>query len=251
MVGALSQFTGLSVELLLAFGGAVLIAGVVRGFTGFGFSALTVAIMFFVIPVSLIVPVVYTLEVAASVQMLKSVWRQIDWKLFLWIAAGCLAGAPVGQRLLMALDAEQARTMASIIVLALVALTAAGLRVRLNNYAGYYLFVGLSGGIINGAVGMGGLMIGALLMMTTLRVANLRATLVIVLFYLGSYSLLAGAFNGLVTTQNLGLSLTMVPAMIIGIMLGACLFHPERDVLYRRVTLGLLIVLGLGGLFIR
>ena len=44
---------------------AVFFAAIVRGFAGFGFSSLTVASLFFVLPPAVVVPLVLMLEVAA------------------------------------------------------------------------------------------------------------------------------------------------------------------------------------------
>ena len=70
------ELTGLSHLVLLGFALAVFFAAVVRGFTGFGFSALTVSSLFFIVPVQEIVPVVYVLEVAASIQTVVASHKQ-------------------------------------------------------------------------------------------------------------------------------------------------------------------------------
>ena len=244
----MQELTSQPVNVLLLFAGAVFLAAVVRGFTGFGFSALVVTMMFFIMPVSQIVPVVYALEVVASLQMLKSVWRQVDIRIFLLLAAGAVIGTPLGQYILLALTATQSKQLASILVLILVVLVASGFRIKSGNKALFFFVVGLLGGCINGAIAMGGLVISALLMATSLSVASIRASLVVILFFLGVYSLASGSMNGLVTINSLWLAGLMILPMIIGIILGSRLFHPGRSKLYRRVTLVLLALLAVNGL---
>ena len=55
----------LSAAAWIFLAAAVFFAAIVRGFAGFGFSALTVASLVFVLPPAVVVPLVLMLEVAA------------------------------------------------------------------------------------------------------------------------------------------------------------------------------------------
>ncbi|MDH3691288.1 MAG: hypothetical protein OEU36_17735 [Gammaproteobacteria bacterium] len=56
----------------------VLVAAVIHGYTGFGFSALVVSGASLALPPAKVVPTVLLLEVAASIHMLPTVWKDID-----------------------------------------------------------------------------------------------------------------------------------------------------------------------------
>ena len=56
----------------------VFAAGIVRGFAGFGFSAITVAGMSLVVSPALVVPAIFMLEVLASLSQLRGIARDID-----------------------------------------------------------------------------------------------------------------------------------------------------------------------------
>ena len=58
----------------------VLLASIVRGFNGFGFSAICVSGLTFVLPTIEIVPIILILEVLISVFMIPYIWNKIDWK---------------------------------------------------------------------------------------------------------------------------------------------------------------------------
>ena len=82
-------------------GGFVFIAAVVRGFAGFGFSALSVVTLSFFMPPTIIVPIVLMMEIIASAWMLPGVWRYVDW---LWLrpsAIGIFIGSPIGVAMLL------------------------------------------------------------------------------------------------------------------------------------------------------
>ena len=53
-------------------------AGVVRGFAGFGFSALSVAGLSLMVSPARVVPAIFMLEILASLSLLRSAWRDID-----------------------------------------------------------------------------------------------------------------------------------------------------------------------------
>ena len=58
----------------------VFIASIVRGFNGFGFSAICVSGLSFILPAIEIIPIILILEVLISIFMIPYIWNKIDWK---------------------------------------------------------------------------------------------------------------------------------------------------------------------------
>ena len=81
----LEVWTGLSPGMLLYALSAILLAAVIRGYSGFGFSALTVTSLSLILPPAEVVPTAFLLEIAASMFMLPMVWRSIDWQILIWL----------------------------------------------------------------------------------------------------------------------------------------------------------------------
>jgi uncharacterized membrane protein YfcA len=79
--------------------GVVCAAGIVRGYSGFGFSALCVAGLSLFLPPATAVPPVFVLEVLASSSLLRSACRHVDWRWLGWLAAGNALCIPLGIRL--------------------------------------------------------------------------------------------------------------------------------------------------------
>ena len=65
-------------QLLLVSSIAIFLAAIVRGFSGFGFSLLSITAISIFMPAQEIVPSIFMLEVAASINMIPSIWREID-----------------------------------------------------------------------------------------------------------------------------------------------------------------------------
>jgi uncharacterized membrane protein YfcA len=70
----------MGIYTVVFLGCSILLAGIIRGYSGFGFSMTAVVSLSLVMPPPEAVPMILLLEVAASLWLLPRVWRQIDWK---------------------------------------------------------------------------------------------------------------------------------------------------------------------------
>ena len=79
---------------------SVFIAGIIRGYSGFGFAMVAVTSMSLVLPPIIAVPTVLILEVLASIRLVPLVWKDIDWYSLRWLLVGSLFATPFGVYLL-------------------------------------------------------------------------------------------------------------------------------------------------------
>ena len=117
MLLELQEWTGLSPVMLLYAFLAILVAAVIRGYSGFGFSALTVTSLSLILPPAEVVPTAFLLEIVASMFMLPMVWRSIDWQKLNWLFLGILAGTPAGLLFLAVVPQDHVRFSISGLVL--------------------------------------------------------------------------------------------------------------------------------------
>ena len=87
-------------------GGFVFIAAVVRGFAGFGFSALSVVTLSFFMPPTIIVPIVLMMEIIASAWMLPGVLAVCGLAVVAPQRYRIFIGSPIGVAMLAFLPAE-------------------------------------------------------------------------------------------------------------------------------------------------
>src|SRR5256885_8259213 len=83
-------------QLLLVSSIAIFLAAVVRGFSGFGFSLLAITAISIFMPAREIVPSIFLLEVAASLNLIPSIWREIDWRGIAFLLLGYVVALPFG-----------------------------------------------------------------------------------------------------------------------------------------------------------
>lgn len=226
----------------------VAVAGVVRGCIGFGFSALVVASASLFLQPSQVVPMIAVLEIAASIQMVISTWRDAAWRILLWLLLAALVATPLGVYALVVLPADNIRLLLSILILLLSVLLATGWQYKGTTGPKSYFTLGLVSGVCNGAAGVGGLPVATFLTAMNLSMVQLRATLV-VFFLLTDIILLSTASgHGLFDKSLLVTSVIMIAPMALGIFFGSKLFTvlPEKQL--RRGVIGLLMFLSVIGI---
>ena len=84
----------------------ILIASIIRGFNGFGFSATCISGFSLILPAIEIVPIILILEVIISIFMIPYIRNKIDWNFVMIIFIGIIVGSPIGLFFLKFLPAE-------------------------------------------------------------------------------------------------------------------------------------------------
>jgi uncharacterized protein len=107
---------------------ACIVAGFVRGYSGFGFSAMIVAASGLVTNPLNFVAVVVILETVMSVQAWERAGPDVDWKRTGWLLAGAAIGAPLGLWALTGISEDAARAAISIYVLAMCVILLVGFK---------------------------------------------------------------------------------------------------------------------------
>ena len=108
------------------FCSVILFASIVRGFSGFGFSASSVSLLSFILPAKEIVPIILLLEIIASFLMIPSIWKKINWKFVVYLLLGVALGTPYGVYLLSKLEQNITHFIISATVLVFAGLLLSG-----------------------------------------------------------------------------------------------------------------------------
>ncbi|HOL36195.1 MAG TPA: sulfite exporter TauE/SafE family protein [Rubrivivax sp.] len=225
-------------------------AGVVRGFAGFGFSAVTVAGLSLVVSPVEIVPVAFVLEVLASVHQVPGSWRDIHARWLGWLVLGNALAIPLGLALLGWLPETPLRLLIGTLLLLATAALRSGATAHLEATRSVRLATGLASGLANGVAAIGGIMVAVLLSATALEPAAMRATLIALFLFTDLYALawaaglswLADAPNVLLGAATAAWVLWMLPPMLVGIAIGQRGFAGISPASFRRRVLELLIV---------
>lgn len=223
-----------------------LVAGYVRGYSGFGFAAIIVTGAGLVADPMRLVPVVILTDLLLTGQQVRSIRGAVEWRRVAGLFVGCLIGVPLSVWALAAVGIDAARAAISVFVLAMCALMAAGWRLQPQG-DGANLGVGLVSGLANGAA-VGGLPVAAFFTAQGLPAAAFRATVIAYFCALDLWTLPVMAQAGLVTGQTLLAAAWLFPAMSLGVWAGGRRFiaAPPED--FRRFAILLMAALALAGL---
>ena len=243
MIGWLASATGLEPASLVTLALICIFAGLVRGFSGFALSAIVIASAASILPPIELIPMMWWLEMTASVLMLRGGWREADRRVVFGLVIGAAVGTPVGIALTTALPVAISKLVALALVVGLAVTQLAKIRMAfLATRPGLY-GSGLMAGVVTGLAGIGGMVVALYVLAQDAPSRQMRAALVLFLFL--------GAVTSMITYLALGVmdatatvrGLTFVPPVIAGVLLGQRLFIPRFEHIYRPFCLSLLIAL--------
>lgn len=227
---------------------AVLIAGIVRGFAGFGLSALVMASCAVFIPPVELIPVCWALEASASLMLARGGWRDADRNVSYGLAAGSLVGLPLGLLVLLAVSEDASKLIALCLILSLALMQLAKIRFAfLATRAGLY-GSGVAAGFAFGLASLGGMTVALYVLARDASATVMRASIILYLIFSAFISGGMLALFGLIDAQSLSRSAVLIGPAIIGTLIGQRFFIDRYAQYYRPFCLTLLIGLALAGI---
>lgn len=248
MITTLTQLTGLPQTDLMIVVAAVFMAGLIRGFAGFGLSAIVMASVAIIIPPIELIPMCYLLEGAASLAMFRGGIANANMSI-VWALVVCSAiGVPIGLFATTNIDIELSRKLALTLILSLTLAQFFRLRPRiLSTRKGLYLS-GVTAGIATGLASVGGMVIALYVLASEAPPRQMRASLVMYLCIGMVTSLVYLIGYDVMSMQAVWRGVLLSPVVLLGVFLGIWLFRPAYEHLYKVACLTLLTLLSAVGL---
>jgi uncharacterized membrane protein YfcA len=242
------NYLGLNLSSLIITVTAVFVAGIIRGYSGFGFAMVAVTSISLVVPPARVVPLVLILEVLASIRLVPQVWKDIDWYSLRWLLAGSLFATPFGAYLLANVPTEPMRISISLLVLVAAILLIRGWAWKRMPGRPLILTAGMACGVLNGAAAIGGPPVIILYLSTPAGITVSRASIIAYFLGIDSMSLVMASIHGLTTIQTLLLTAVCLVPLLLGIGVGSKMFIKADKESFRHQVLILLIILSIAGL---
>ncbi len=222
---------------LLAGAGAILVAALLRGFTGFGFALASVPLATLMLPPRAVVPAILLIQAAIGLHDCVVEFRRADWRVVGGLVAGSLFGTPLGVLALAALPQPTVRLVLGVVVmLAVIATwrprraTDAHLprhRTRLS------LLAGFASGVCNGVAAMAGPPAILYFMHFEPRHTVMRSSLMVFFPIASAIALPMVFFSGLLGWPSVALAVGGLPLMMVGGWIGAIGFRRFGGSAYR------------------
>jgi len=228
---------------------ATLVAGLIRGFAGFGSAMLMAPIFAMLFGSAGMVVTVTAIEVAVSLQLWPGIRRTADWRhVVLPLSVAAALAMPLGLWLLASLDKQAIIKIVSAIVVLFVVSSFLGWSYRGRRHILATLAVGAISGAMMGATSIGGPPV-LMYLLAGPEPPEVHRANIIGFFLMTSLTLIAVTLaSGVVGLDALGRGLVLFPLMLAGAWIGGRLFRFASPRLYRNVALILLLAVGLFGL---
>jgi uncharacterized membrane protein YfcA len=221
------------------------LAGLVRGFSGFGSALVYVPLMSALYGPRIAAPSMAVIDVLAAVTFVSTVWRQAAWREVLPLAVSALVAAQFGSLILKYADPILLRWLITILVLAVVAVLASGWRYQGRPILAVTLAVGALSGLLGGAVQMAGPPVIVYWLGSAGEAAIVRANFVTYFAALAAGLGITYSIKGLLTSEATALALLIGPLQIASQHVGARLFPLASDRTYRILAYGVILLAAL------
>jgi uncharacterized protein len=225
-----------------------ILAGTVRGFSGFGAALVYVPLMSAVYGPRVAAASFLVIDVFTGLIFMATLWRQAVWREILPLTASALLAAQFGSLILQYADPDALRWGICIIVLAVVAVLMTGWRYQGQPVLGVTVIVGLLSGLMGGAVQIYGPPVILYWLGGAGDVITVRANFICYFATFASGLMVTYSVKGLLTAEATALALVIGPLQILAQYIGARLFHLAAERTYRRIAFGIIAVAGLIGM---
>jgi uncharacterized protein len=222
----------------------VVLAAVLRAFTGFGFGLAAVPVFALLMAPTQAVVLSSALTLAVSLLTLSTYWGRYPFKPLLPMLAMALLGTLGGAFLLTDISPRQFRLWIGLGVIASCIVLSVYRPGRHQPGLGLGAITGLVSGLLNGAFAIPGPPVIIYTMATESGAVRSRALLMTFFLFSAMLALATYAVAGFVTPASPALFALAFPAMWVGDKLGHYLFGRYGTAMYRRMAL--VVLLGMG-----
>jgi hypothetical protein len=223
------------IELAVGIG-AALIAGLVRGFSGFGSAMILTPALSALYGPAIAVPIALALELLVTVPLLPGSIRLVEWRRIGVLCLAAIAGVPLGAWLLVALPPAIMRIAISAVILGFVVILAFGFRYRGRPSIPATLVTGAASGTLNGASGMAGPPVVFYYLSGGAAAPEVRASFIVYFALIDAVSVAWFAFNGAINGMTLLRAAWLTPVFLAAAWAGARFFRHASEAFYRRVA---------------
>jgi uncharacterized membrane protein YfcA len=214
-----------------------LIAGLVRGFSGFGAGMIFVPVAAALVGPAQAVALLWLADGLSQLFLLKGAASRANYRDLAPLFAGYVIGLPVGIWLLLIADPIQLRWVIGAMILSGLAAMLAGVRASRETGVPGSLALGATSGITGGATGLSGLPIILFWLAGRASGADIRAGLTMFFFATSIVTGIGFVYAGIVTQAALMTAMLVVPLYGFGIALGSIIFKLAPERAFRPVAL--------------
>ncbi len=231
---------GLSFNVIAVLLPLALVAGMARGFSGFGGALIFVPLAARFIGPQLASPVLLITDAIVAAPVIFKMWPQARKSEVALMALGGFVGVPIGTYILKTGDTFFLRWLIAGVTAVMLALLVSGWRYHGRPHGTLTACVGGISGLFSGIAQIGGPPVVAYWLGGNTEAAVMRAS-TFLYFAIGSATTMVSyGYSGLLTASVLKISLLVLPCFALGLWCGNCMFGLASETFFRRTCLVLI-----------
>jgi uncharacterized protein len=215
---------------------AAVVAGISRGFSGFGGALIFIPLASAVVGPRLSAPLLLVIDTIGTIGLIPRAWRMSHKRDVGLMAIGGFVGVPVGAFMLTRTDPTTIRWIIVVLVIGLLALLMSGWRYRGRPVALLTVGVGGLAGFFSGVAQVGGPPVVAYWLGQTVPAETVRANILLYFAISTVFAVASYLLGGLLTTAIVGLAIVTGPLYGLGIAIGSRMFGLASDATFRGVS---------------
>ncbi|MET0708607.1 MAG: sulfite exporter TauE/SafE family protein [Tardiphaga sp.] len=218
------------------------VAGLARGFSGFGSALIFMPIASAVTSAQVASPLLLAIDFLTTLTLIPNAYRRADRRDVGIISLGALIGVPLGTMMLAWGNPLAIRWIIVTLIGAMLALLACGWRYPGKPNAAATIGVGGVAGFFGGLAQLGGPPVVMYWLRDTAVAAVTRANIILYFFVADVLIIVSYFVGGLWTPAILGLAVITGPLFGLGLWIGSKLFGKASDDTFRRICYTLIVV---------
>lgn len=211
----------------------VFLAGVLRGFSGYGFALAAVPLLSLISPPAEVVPFALLLQLFVGVSGLGEAVQICDWRSVRLLTIGAVVATPLGIWALTAFPENLVRLLIAVVVGLGVVVLASGLKLPAHNSRTSVLSFGAVAGLFNGLAGIPGPPVIAFYLASPLGSACSRASMIVLFLFTSAAAMVPLFLVGALSWGSLALSVAGIPIVFVGSWAGTLLHRKSSEAVYR------------------
>lgn len=233
---------GYSATALIALVVSAFIAGLARGFSGFGAALIFMPLASAIVGPKLASPILLVVDIVAAAPLIPHAWRIGNRREVGTMAVGLVIGIPTGAWILTRADPVLVRWMLVALIVPLLALLLSGWRYRGQPAPLLTVAVGGASGVLSGIAQVGGPPIILYWLGSNNQAGLVRANIVVFFAISTALAVVSYTVAGLLSASVFGLAVVTGPAYGLGLWIGSRMFGLASETTFRRICYALIAV---------
>ncbi len=234
---------------IILFSTIMMLAAIVQGITGFGFSLVAFPLLALILPVQVVTPILVLSSLILNVAVFKSV-SGVQLKGIRAMTLLAIISTPIGAYLLKVISPDVLKISVGVVITATALFLLKGYQIKFKRELLARSVTGFFSGLLNGTLSMSGPPIILYMSNQGAEKDKLRGSFSLFAMITNVFAIATLYFAGLINTTIFIRFAQLIPALMVGVFLGVIISRKVNEQLFRKITLYLLIAMGISTLVV-